>query len=234
MSFPGYPVAPDAGDPQQQQPLFGPQIGNPELMKLQEAIAQQLQQAGQGNGGPVSSPYEALHRAVSPLIGVLMQKHVANKQFEAQQAAMPEIAAALQSDDPLRAMMSSKSPLVQQMALQYMPEWMKSSIGLQSKIHERQAIDPMDNAKDAAQYGAHKAADLQFNQQNIPNVAGEAKAKAEATLPIDLRKIAAGQAATFAGQAETRRHNMATEGLGTDKLTVSKDSKSGYKKPWEQ
>lgn len=214
MSFPGNPD-PDA----QQQPLLVPPPGaNPELIKLQQALAQQMQQQP---SGPVYSPWEALNRVVSPLAGALIQRHLAKQQSEMQQAAMPEIAAALQSEDPLKAMMASHSHFVQQMALQYMPDWMKSSIGLRSKIQERTALDPLDVKKagdiEAVKepYAVKQAVDIQ--KGTIPLEVQKAIDIAKGTLPIDLEKARAGQAATYAGQGETARHNRVMEELAGKK-----------------
>lgn len=237
MSSPGYPM-PDDQTQQQQQPLLMPPPGNPALLQLQQALASQMQQQP---SGPAYSPWEALNRAVSPLIGVLMQKHAANQQSALEQAAAPEIAAAFKSGD-IGSLFNSNNPIVRQMAWARMPDYLKAQIANQAEISKRGVTDKMDIAKDTAEYTGHKTADLNYNQQNIPNVVAQATALvpveakkagavSDATIANDLAKVRAGQAATYSGQAETARHNRVMEGLGEDKLNVTT---GGYKKPWEQ
>lgn len=207
--------SPGMSQDDEQQPLFGQPTVNPLILALQQAQAQRMGQGGP-DSGPIVSPWQAADRVVSPLISALMQKHLANKQMQMQQAAMPEIQAALKSNDPLGALMNSKSPLVQQMAMQYMPDFMKGQMGLHNKIAERTAIDPLDvkkaidTASGTEPIEVKKATDIAA--ATIPLEIQKAVGIAKGTLPIDLAKARAGQAVGFADLAEKKREYDLTQG----------------------
>lgn len=224
MSSPGLLPGADQPPPQQQDPLFGQPVVDPNVLKMREMLAQQMMQQGQG-GPPISSWTQVADKALSPLMGIMMQKRVAEQQAQLQKAAMPEFAAALKSGDPMGAFAKSQNPLVQQMLLQAMPDWMKQQALIQAHVSEAsQMIGP--HVAEANAMIAPKVAEAnaliapkvaETNALAGPQAAASAqktKADAEAGLATKLKELAAGQAATYAGQAETARHNKAMEGGG--------------------
>lgn len=89
-------------------------FSNPQLEKLklkhQLALAM-LKDAGDTSA--VASPWQALSRAISPLIGALSERSVNKEYGGLSEQANPELAALAQSDNPLAAISASKNPLIQ-------------------------------------------------------------------------------------------------------------------------
>lgn len=217
MSGVGLPMPmPGAQDPQQQQsPLFGQPVVDPNILKLREALAQQMMMQGQQTQ-PIQSWTQVADRALSPLAGALMQKHIAQQQAQLQAAASAELPGILSSDDPLKAMAASHNPLVQQMLAGALPDYLKGSFETRNAITKATALGPINtkNAVDLATQTepieAKKAVDIAKGTSAVD--VAKAIAVAKGTLPFDLEKARAGQAVGFADLAEKKREFEKTQG----------------------
>jgi len=234
MSSPGLLPGADNQLPEQQSPLFGQPVVDPAILKLHELLAQQLMQQGQQEQ-PISSWTQVANRAISPLFGALMQKRIAQQQAELQSQAADELPGILSSSDPLKAMAASKNPLVRQMMMSAMPEYLKGSFDTQNDITKETRLGPIrtqnaiDLAKGTEPIEAQKAVDIAKGTSAIE--LQKAVEQAKQLLPLEMAKIKAGQAATYAGQAETARHNKVMENIQGGGLF---GNATGAPNPWEQ
>lgn len=230
MSSPGM-LQPDSQADPQQQPLFGQPVVDPQMLAMRRLMAQQMQSPDKD---PIYNPYQAIHHMISPVVGQLIDQRTQKQQADMQNGAAGEFANIMHSQDPVSAMAGSKNPLVRQMIEQMMPGFIKNYQDTQGAVSKATALGPIDaknkglEAAATEPYEAKKAVDIATGTAPI-----EVKKAADieaATFPLKALLQKLGQAPTYAGQAETARHNRVTEGQASDKLEVTT---GGYKPPWE-
>lgn len=210
MSAAGTPQDDDA-----QQPLFGQPVVDPQLLALRQALAQHAITSPTG-GVPVASTIGGISSVVSPLLGMLAQKRIAEQQAQLQNSAVPELANIMHSQDPVSAMAASHNPLVRQMVGQMMPGWMKNYQDTQGAVSKATQLGPIDaknkglEAAATEPYEAQKAVDIAKGTEPIEVKKATDIDAATAPLKILLAKL--GQASGFAGTAEKKREFDTTQG----------------------
>lgn len=226
MSSPGMPQ-----DDPQQQPLFGQPVVDPQMMALQQMLAQHAM-AAPAQSPPVASRLGAIGNIVGPLAGAIVQHRLAQQQGAMQSAAVPELANIMHSADPISGIAASKNPLVRQMLEQMMPGFLKNYQDTQGAVSKATHLGPIDaknkglEAAATEPYDAQKAVDIA--KGTLPIDVQKAADIEKATLPMKILLQKLGQAPTYAGQAETARHNKVTEGQqGGANMGIGPN-------PWEQ
>lgn len=230
MSAAGTPQDDDA-----QQPLFGQPVVDPQLLALRQALAQHAITSPTG-GVPVASTIGGISSVVSPLLGMLAQKRIAEQQAQLQNSAVPELANIMHSQDPISAMAASHNPLVRQMVGQMMPGWMKNYQDTQGAVSKATQLGPIDARNKGLEsaatepYEAQRAVDIA--KGTLPIDVQKATDIEKATLPMKILLQKLGQAPTYAGQAETARHNLATENIQSGGSSGTDDANAPWKMKW--
>lgn len=207
-----------AGTPQdddEQQPLFGQPVVDPQLLALRQALAQHAITSPTG-GVPVASTIGGISSVVSPLLGMLAQRRIAEQQAQLQNSAVPELANIMHSQDPISAMAASHNPLVRQMVGQMMPGWMKNYQDTQGAVSKATQLGPIDakNAglkADATEPSEVKKA-VDIATQTLPIEVKKQTALDAAGAPLKILLAKLGQAGSFAGTAEKAHEFNVTQG----------------------
>lgn len=105
--------------------LVTPDPNQPSMAEIQRhmALAQALM-GETGGGTPVGSPWQAVNRAVSPLLGALLEKRTAEQYGNLSASAAPELAQIAQSENPIALAAQSQNPLIRAM----LPDWAQAQI----------------------------------------------------------------------------------------------------------
>lgn len=142
MSSPGMPINPLTT----MSGVQTPENSTLRDLQLRQQLAQGLISSA-GDGSPVASPWAALNRAVSPLLGALTMRDV-NKQYGALQSGENTELGALASGtgDPIAAIAASHNPLIQAM----LPDLVRAKLEERMKPQALQWHPATENAYDAS------------------------------------------------------------------------------------
>lgn len=186
---------------------------DPALSGIQRhrALAQALMQEGQ-QSGPVASPWAAVNRAVSPLLGALTAKRADEQMGELSASAAPELAQIAQSDNPVALAAASKNPLVRALLPELVQMQVQGGFDTRGAAAREAAVgkaklsyEPdLTRANAEAQYGtqlqyAPKIAGATAAAEN-PYAISRAAGIAKATLPYDIAKTQAAAKASIEAQ----------------------------------
>lgn len=160
------------------EPLQIPQVTDPQLADIQRShmLAQALLQQA-GNGSPVGSPWQAVNRAISPLLGALLEKNAMAKYGALSSAAAPEYAKLADTDNPIALAAASQNPLVRAM----LPDLLQQQLGIKAKGAEEAALGK-------ARLGYMPQLQSAIAQGQVAPHVAEAVQTAQGTAPIDVKK----------------------------------------------
>lgn len=183
-------------------------------------LAQTLMAAG-GDGSPTLSPWTALNRAISPLVGSYLQ-HTANKQLsDLYDQAGPELAKMAASDNPVAFASMSNNHLIRSLAYPLEQQQIQQGIearGAGAKVAaEGKARLGFEPQLAGATSDAENASALKYKPQieAATATAGIAPAVQQETalMPLKERLLRLQQGPELQSQSETARHNKVMEGI---------------------